>query len=410
MTALGRPHDVAAPPTAAELGLMQGAPPPPEKLVTVSTWQEGPHNRWAFQHVSEVVPTALLPRGDGPVLELERDEADLTDLPLGEGEAQTTLGSFLTRSYTDGFLVLRGRTVLYERYFNGMTPATPHLLMSVSKSLAGMLAGEFVESGTIDLAAPVAEYVPELWESAYGNATVAHLLDMTAALEFDENYADQASHVQAQDRAAGWRPRRIDDPGDTYAFLRGLRPAGPHGERFQYCSATTDVLAWVLERATGRRYPELLAECLWARIGAEHDAQITVDGAGFAFANGGVCTTLRDLGRVGLLVLEGGGDDRHRIASDAWVARMRAGGDPAHVVGSDFGAAYPDGSYRSKWWLPGDGRGTVYGVGIYGQFVWIDPTSGVVIVKLSSLPAALDPLVTREHHRAFRALAAALGG
>ena len=94
--------------------------------------------------------------------------------------------------------------------------------------------------------------------------------DMTAAVDFDESYADPDSHVQAQDRAAGWRPRRLDDPSDGYTFLRSLRGGSEHGRAFQYCSATTDVLAWVLERATGRRYPDLLSDHLWAQLGAEH--------------------------------------------------------------------------------------------------------------------------------------------
>ena len=154
--------------------------------------------------------------------------------------------------------------------------------MSVSKSLCGILAGGFVESGAVDLEATVATYVPELWDSTYGEATISQLLDMTASLEFDEDYANPDSEVQAQDRAAGWRPRRIEDPESSYEFLRALSPKGEHGQAFQYCSATTDVLAWVLERATGRRYPELLGDALWSRVGAEHDAFITVDPAGFA--------------------------------------------------------------------------------------------------------------------------------
>ena len=224
------------------------------------------------------------------------------------------------RRYTDGFLVLKDGRILYERYFNGMRPESRHLLQSVSKSLCGVLAGELVESGAVDLDATVSTYVPELWDSAFGDATVSQLLDMTAAVEFNEDYADPDSDVQAQDRAAGWRPRRIDDPESSYAFLGTLRSSGAHGRSFQYCSATTDVLAWVLERATGRRYPELLSDELWSRIGAEHDAFVTVDEAGFAFANGGVSVSLRDLARFGHLVLSGGSVGEHRACSADWVA------------------------------------------------------------------------------------------
>ena len=397
-----------SPATAVDLGLMLGSPPDPSQLVTIASWQEGPWNRWAFQHVSELVPSAVVSRGDGPVLPLVAAPEDLAEIPLDGVGSTSTLGAFQQETYTDGFLVLKDGRILCEQYFNGMQPASRHLLMSVSKSLCGVLAGGLVESGAVDLGASVSTYVPELWDSAYGDATVSQLLDMTASLEYDEDYADPDSEVQAHDRAAGWRPRRIDDPENSYLFLRGLRRRERHGSSFQYCSATTDALAWVFERATGRRYADLLAEGLWSRIGAEHDAFVTVDEAGFACANGGVSVSMRDLARFGYLVLNGGSVAAHRACSPAWVARIRAGADPQLMRATDFGREYPEGSYRTQWWITGDESSAFEGRGIYGQFLWIDPTAGVVIVKLSTLPKALEPGVTRDHHRAFASVAAAL--
>ena len=366
-------------------------------------------NRWSFQHATELVPSAVVSRGDGPVLPLGEAPEDLDGIVLEEVECGSTVGAFLDQTYTDGFLVLKGDRIVLERYFNGMRPDSRHLLMSVSKSLCGILAGGFVESGTVDLEATVATYVPELWDSTYGEATISQLLDMTASLEFDEDYANPDSEVQAQDRAAGWRPRRIEDPESSYEFLRALSPKGEHGQAFQYCSATTDVLAWVLERATGRRYPELLSDALWSRVGAEHDGFITVDQVGFAFANGGMSVSLRDLARFGLLVLGGGSFGDHRVCSNDWAARIRAGADSELMAGTDFARAYPAGSYRAQWWNTGGEGSAFFAVGIYGQFLWIDPAADVVIVKLSSLPNALDPGITRDHHHAFAAVVAALG-
>ena len=397
-----------SPATATDLGLMIGSPPDPGQLVTTASWQEGPKNRWAFQHVSELVPSAVVSRGTGPVLPLSSAPEDLGAIPLDGVECGSTLESFLQETYTDGFLVLRDGRILSERYFNGMQPTTRHLLMSVSKSLCGALVGGLVESGAVDLGATVSTYVPELWDSAYGDATVSQLLDMTVSLAFSEDYADPDSDVQTQDRAAGWRPRRIDDPEGSHAFLRSLRRRSAHGRSFQYCSATTDVLAWVLERATGRRYPDILEDELWSRIGAEHDAFVTVDESGFASANGGVSVSLRDLARFGHLVLNGGSVGEHRACSSAWAAHIRAGTDPKLMRETDFGQEFPEGSYCAQWWITGDDTSAFEGRGIYGQFLWIDPAADVVIVKLSSLPRALDAVVTRDHQRAFASIAAAL--
>ena len=397
------------PATAAELALMQGSPPPAGRQVTLANWQDGPYNRWGFQHVGELVPSAVVSRGEAgvPVLSLPAAPEELGSLGLTGVSCAATLDEFLEETYTDGFLVLQNGVVRYERYLNGMTPSSLHLLHSISKSLGGALTGEFVERGVVELTAQVRTYVPELWGSAYGDATIAQLLDMTAAVAFSEEYADSDSEVQAQDRAAGWRPRLPHDAENSYDFLCSLRPLGAHGRAFQYCSATTDVLAWVLERATGRRYTELLSDCLWTRIGAESDAAVTVDKAGFAFANGGVSVTLRDLARFGLLMLEDGAHGDFRAVSAEWGGRHRFG-TPLGMAGTDFAAAYPNGYYSTKWWCTGDEAGTFFGAGIYGQFLWIVPDRKLVIAKLSSLPRALDLGVTADHHRAFYSLGASL--
>jgi len=397
-----------SPATATDLGLMVGSPPDPGQLVTTASWQEGPKNRWAFQHVGELVPSAVVSRGSGPVLPLVPAPEDLSAVLVDAVEGSSTLEGFLQDTYTDGFLVLRDGGILHERYFNGMRPESRHLLQSVSKSLCGVLAGALVESGAVDLGATVSTYVPELWDSAFGDATISQLLDMTAAVEFNEDYADPDSDVQAQDRAAGWRPRRIDDPESSYAFLGTLRSSGGHGRSFQYCSATTDALAWVLERATGRRYPELLSDELWSRIGAEHDAFVTVDEAGFALANGGVSVSLRDLARFGHLVLSGGSVGEHRACSADWIAGIRAGADPKLMKGTAFAEEFPQGSYRAQWWVTGGETDAIEGRGIFGQYLWIDPAANVVIAKLSSLPAALAPGVTAAHHRAFASVVEAV--
>ena len=129
------------PATAADLGLMLGSPPDPSRLVTVANWQEGPMNRWSFQHASELVPSAVVSRGSTPVLPLVEAPEELDGLVLDGVSCASTLEAFLEQTYADGFLVLKGGRIVFERYFNGMLPATRHLLMSVSKSLCGILAG-----------------------------------------------------------------------------------------------------------------------------------------------------------------------------------------------------------------------------------------------------------------------------
>ena len=182
--------------------------------LTADSWQEWPHNRWAFQHIDEILSTAVVPRGDGPLVEL--GDGDPLDPPGLDAE--------LAACCTDGLLVLRGHEIRLERYLNGMTRETRHLLMSVSKSVTSAVFGRFVARGEIDVREPVARYVAALEGSAYGDATVQQTLDMTVAVAYDEAYHDPQSAVQRHDRSGGWRatPRRCA----AGAFCRrlALRP------------------------------------------------------------------------------------------------------------------------------------------------------------------------------------------
>jgi CubicO group peptidase (beta-lactamase class C family) len=262
----------------------------------------------------------------------------------------------------------------------------------------------------VDPGEPVPRYVPELAGSAYGDVTVQQVLDMTVAVDYDENYRDADSEVRAQDRVAGWRTARALDPIDTYEFLRSLRSGGEPGRRFQYCSADTDVLAWVIEAVTGRRYAEVVSERLWRRLGCDDDASITVDSAGFAFANGGISCTARDLTRIGDLMLSGGVYEGQRVVSETWVRQTLSGGDPELARGSAIQQTHPNASYRNQWWSTGNARGNVYAVGIHGQYVWLDPTTKSVIVKFSSCPEPVTTEWNDLHGALFADICASLTG
>lgn len=362
---------------------------------TLETWQDAPHNRWAFAHVAEFVPTAPIPRRTA-------EQSERAVVGLDALRSLPSLAERLEQSYTDALVVVRDGDIVAEHYRDGSQPDGVHLLMSVSKSICGLTVGTLVDEGILDPAQRVDRYVPALAGSAYGDATVQQVLDMTVDVDYDEDYRNPASEVQAQDRVAGWRPRLAGDPADTYAFLASLRGGGRHGERFKYCSAGTDVLAWVVENLTGLRYPEAVSRRLWSRLGCEHDAQITVDAGGFGFANGGISCTARDLTRIGRLMLDGGVVDGRRVVSAEWVRRTIQGGDTDVARGTVFQRVHPGGAYSNQWWITGSTRGDFYAVGIHGQFVWVDPATRTVVVKFSSWPEPVTEEWSRLHARLFR--------
>ena len=401
----------STPPTAHDLGLMDGSPPPSDKQVDLENWQGAPWNRWSFQHVDEVIPSARIARGDGPVAALSH-----AALPVLEVDFETssgfhiTVGEFLGRTYTDGFLVLKGGRIACEQYSNGMTPATPHLLQSVSKSVTGTLAGVLAGRGLLAPERAVEEYVPELKGTPFAGATVRQVLDMSAGTKFSEEYDDPESDVRRYESAAGWRPASPDDDLDLFGYMLTLANHRDHGSVFEYRSILTDLLGWIIERAGGARFAALMSEHIWSRLGAEQDARITVDRHGNPMTDGGMCGTLRDLGRFGLMYLRRGQWNAAQIAPAAWVDDTLLADDEcrAAFARSDSAQRYPRGHYRNQWWVPDGAAGILLAAGIYGQYLYLDAGADIAIVKLSTLPFALDLDVSGDHVRAFAAVAAAL--
>ena len=367
---------------------------------TLDTWVHPGANRWAFRHFSEVAPTAVISR----VPEAERW------VPRGLDAVFSVPRLFerIAATHTDALLIQRGDEVLAEWYAAGAGPEQPHLLMSVSKSLLAIVVGALIDDGLIDPLSLVGDCVPELVGSAFCDATVQQTLDMLVAVHFSEEYGDPDSDSEAHERAAGLRTAAPGEPTSVYEYLPTLKRSGTHGERFQYCSADTDVLAWVVENATGQRYSEVLSERLWSRLGSERDARISVDRGGFPAANGGIESTARDLARVGRLMLGRGEIGGRRVVSERWVAETLAGGDPAHALHASKREVFPNLSYRNQWWCSGDQRGSIHGAGIHGQYLWIDPQSDTVVVKFSSAPLASDLEQTRLNTALIRDLVVAV--
>ncbi len=370
--------------------LMQGFPPPPEGRVTLANWRKPPFNRWAFHHVRELVPSADIPNDPERVRALEDAPEDLSGVTIPNGETAVSFNAFLAETQTDALVVLHRGTLVFETYANGLTAATPHILMSVSKSVLGLVAGIAAADGRLDPEAPVSDHVPEVKGTAYEGATVRHLLDMRAGVRFDEDYLATAGPIIEYRKATNWEPLAPgQEPMDLRGFYAGLTGRdGPHGRPWHYVSPNTDLLGWVIERATGRRYADYVAERLWQPMGAERSAYITVDRVGAPRCAGGFCATARDLARLGLLVAENGAG----IVSGAWLRDIFAGGDRnAWEKGSGFENydRLPV-RYRSQWYVLERGRPMAFAIGVFGQSLWVDPAAGFVMAKFSSQALPVD--------------------
>ena len=392
--------------------LMAGFPPPVELQVNVSNWQRPQNVRWAFRHMREFIPTQVISAGTSSPRPLRATGTPLCNPSVVRlDQSLSTAEEVISSTFTDAVMVLHAGEVVDERYFEGMTETTRHLIMSVSKSVVGCVAGVLVGQGRLDPQAALTYYVPEVAHSGYAGATVRDVLDMRTGVAFRETYTASDSEVRIMERSMGWAPLLANDPPGTYAYLTTVGVSGPHGRGFTYRSADTDMLGWVCERAAGQRMADLISALIWQRMGAEFDAEITCDSVGTAIHDGGISATLRDLARFGQMVLDGGVVEGRQVVPAAWLADTLK---PAPGVREAFAVTehepmLPGGWYRSQFWFYPNSAGPVLlCLGIHGQLVFVDRASRVVIVKMSSWPDAQNPAYLGDTLRACGAIAAVL--
>jgi CubicO group peptidase (beta-lactamase class C family) len=321
---------------------------------------------------------------------------------LGSGQTMTW-GQSLGANYTDGIVVLHKGRVVYERYFGALRADGQHIAMSVTKSFFGTIGAMLVADGTLDANAPASKYVPELKDSAFGDATVRQLLDMTTGLQYSENYADPKAEIWNHVRAGNVLPRPpgYDGPKTFYEFLLTVKKEGNHGEAFAYKTVNTDALGWVIARATNKSVGDNLQDRIWSKLGAEQDAYFNIDTVGTEFAGGGLNTGLRDLARFGEMMRNDGRFNGQQIVPKAVVDDIRRGADKAHFAKAGY-ALLPGWSYRNMWWVSHNEHGAFSARGIHGQVVYIDPTAEMVIARYASHPLAananLDPTSLPAYH------------
>jgi CubicO group peptidase (beta-lactamase class C family) len=375
--------------------LMDGFPPRPDSQVTLANWRTSPFNKWSFHHVRELLPTADIPHDPANVRQLPVHPIVLDGLRFSAADGtDLTLEAALQATSTDALVVLHKGRIVLERYANGMTERTPHILMSVSKSMLGLVAGILAGRRALDLSAPVTDVIPELGSTAWAGATVAQLLDMRTGVAFAEDYLAASGPMVAYRKAVGWNPPEPGDPpSDLRSFFRELKEAdGPHGGRFCYVSPNTDLLGWIIERATGRRYADLVSEVLWQPAGAAESAYITVDRLGAPRAAGGMCATARDLARIGQLVLEGGARGSKQVIPTAWIDAIGKDGDPQAWAEGNLACYYPGAPlhYRAQWYVERADPPLLFCLGIHGQNLFVDSAKAIVIAKFSSQSQPLN--------------------
>ena len=363
--------------------------------LNLSNWRLPYNNRWAFHHVREIVPSEDIPRGTS-VSVFDKsivDDVSRVSVPGPAGE-DWSLQDWLEVSNSDALLVAHKGKIVHEWYVDAAIEINPHIVFSVSKSITAILAGVLVEQGFLDPAKPLLEYIPELADSGYRDASLQQLLDMVVNIDFNEDYLATSGKFVEYRTATAWHPCGVDSiDQNLHDFLCSLERAdGEHGEVWRYKSPNSDLLGWVLERASGDRLASLMSRYLWQPMGAEADAYITVDRKGAARTAGGICVLPRDLLRFGELVRNHGYANGQQVIPERWIKDCSDGGSREAWERGESAKEFPAGSYRNKWYQTGNQHRAMLAIGIHSQWIYINPVTEVSIVKLSSQdePLRLD--------------------
>ena len=398
------------------MGWMQGSPPPPDKIITQpdSVFFSFPRLRWSVCHLREFLPTEEISRGlDAPTslpylapaeFADERQAIDaLTFMPMNSSEPMTWEES-LYANYTDGMLIMHKGKVVYERYFGCLKEDGKHAAMSMTKSVTGLLAQILVTEGKLDETKLVRDIIPEVGSSAFASATVREVMDMTTGVKYSENYADPNADIWVYSRAASPlpKPEGYSGPDGYWEYLQQVQPEGRHGDEFHYKTINSDMLGWIITRVTGKSVTELASERLWKPMGAEQSAYQTVDGKGVPFAGGGLTAGLRDLGRLGQLMLNEGVINGERLFPADVAERIQQGGDQSKFAGFP---TIENGSYTSQWWVFHNEHGAYAARGVHGQTIYVDPTAEMVLVRFASFPTAANGRIDPTSLPAYQAVA-----
>ncbi len=396
---------------AKALGWMQGFAPPADKVIrfTDPDFFVFPKLRWTVCHFRELMPSVGVANGSsGPSNLVVQADATLDAVaftPLGTQSSMTWNQAF-DANYTDGVIVMHHGRIVYERYSGCLGPDTLHGTMSVSKSLTGLLGEILIAEGKLDEKALVGDLIPELKNSAFGDATVRQVMNMTTALAYSENYADPKAEFWAYANAGSTlpKPAGYTGPRSYFEFLQTVKKNGTHGDAFSYKTINSDTLGWLIARITGKSVAEQVSERIWSRIGTQREAFYTVDSIGTPFSGGGFNATLRDMARLGQMMLNDGRVGSEQIVPPAAIARIRAGGDRATFAKAGY-TLLPGWSYSGMWWVSHDDHGAYTARGVHGQTIWVDPKADMVIVRFASNPQAANASNDPTSLPAYRAVA-----
>lgn len=344
-----------------------------------------------FQHTPEIQPTKKISKGTETFEFVKEDNAILAD---GFHFEDTFYSSekFMNDTKTSAMLVIKDDVIKYEKYFFGGNEDTLFSSNSMGKSFVSALMGIAVSEGDVEsVEDPIGKYIPEFAGTETENIHIRACLQMASGINFNED-TDMS----------GFSMRTLmGKPAMKVISKYGMQEE-PYTYR-RYLSINTEILGQVIKNATGRSLAEYMEEKLWKKIGTAHDAYWTLSN-GTELAMGGLSVSLRDYARFARLYLNEGSYEGKQILEKQWIQDSMDISADYSKPGANHDA-YNAIGYGYQWWIPEGDKGEFMAIGVYGQWIYVNPANRVIIVKLSADPNFMEKGYELKHVEFFRAIA-----
>ncbi len=330
-----------------------------------------------FRNIDKLFPVRVVKHGAN-VLPLPAAARQLTRVEFSSGGKSYDLIDYMALNRVTAMLVLKDGKIAYEDYEMGNSEKTRWMSMSMVKSITSSLMGAAIQDGYIkSVDDPVTRYVAKLKGSAYDGVSIRYLLQMASGVKWDETYTNPLS-----DRRRMLNAQIAQRPGAILDLMAKLPRAGAPGTLWNYSTGETFVAGAVVRSAVGRPLAEYLSERIWTKVGMESDATWWLESPdGLEIGGSGLSATLRDYGRFGLFLMNGGVAGGEQILPEGWV---RDAGSSKIIGGKAVDYGYMMWPFSAN---PGAvNQGAFQALGIYGQHIYVNPREQVVIVVWGALP------------------------
>ncbi len=365
--------------------------------VRLSTALEEGNRIEAFRSWEKIFPVAIVHR-EGARFQFSERPVDLQAEFTYNGEPHE-LHAWLDETITTGFLVVHNDSIVFEKYFRGNTKDSKATSMSVAKSFTSALVGIAIGDGLIaSVYDPITKYVDFLRGTGYDGVPIKHILQMSSGIGFTEEYEDQTSDIMVMVGSVS-QGMPIRD------YAAGLESAGRSGKVFNYASIDTNILGFLIEAVTGKSPAQYLEERIWGPLGMESNAYWNLDNTGEVLTFMGLNATARDYAKFGRLYLNRGYWNGQQLVPPFWVDESLYPDKCYLRLKNHYWKGWDIG-YGYQWWIPKGDDGEFMAIGVWGQYIYVNPVKNLIIVKTS-----VDPgFDTRdlESLAAFRAVGNAL--